>query len=205
MNHTYKTIDLITPLIKKAGFGDLKFFLSQVYSDVEFNQIFYELKTSNYFEVQDCSTKDGSNLLLRPNSETYSFATYEEYRKNLNQQLSPNVYLGDTVSIHNSQVGAIGANAISTNNTFTQDNYSIYNTINIEELQAQLAFLRENLLSKAKLPEDYIAIGRIAEAQIALKENDNNKAIRYLKESGKWVFEIAKEIGVGVVVELLTK
>lgn len=201
MTETYKTIDLITPLVKKANFGDLKSFLAQVDSNVEFNKIFYELKSSNYFEVQDCSTIGEQNLTISPNSTTFRFTTYEEYVKHQEIQSFHQM----NFDIQNSQIGAIGENANSSNNTFQQNNFSISNDINIEELQTQLTILQQNLLAIATQPEDYIAIGRVAEAQIALKENDSNKAIRYLKESGKWVFEIAKEIGVGVVVELLTK
>ena len=200
MDKVYKTIDLITPLVKNAGATNLINLFSQINSEVEFNQIYYELKDSSYFDVPDCGIKDGINLWIRPNSNTYKYSFYEEF---LNQSNPLKMIVENKYEFHNSQIGAVGENAVSTFNTFQQNNSSISNTINIEELQAQLAFLRENLLSKAKLPEDYIAIGKVAAAEKAFSEKDEKSALKHLKDSGKWVFDTAKEILVGVVVELI--
>lgn len=75
MDKVYKAIDLIAPLVKNVGVTSLTNLFSHISSEVEFEQIYYELKDSSYFEVSDCSTKDGNNLWIKPNSNTYRYSS----------------------------------------------------------------------------------------------------------------------------------
>jgi len=51
----------------KLGYVDLINLFSQIKSEVKFEQIYYELKDSSYFDISDLNTKDGINLSIRPN------------------------------------------------------------------------------------------------------------------------------------------
>lgn len=113
--------------------------------------------------------------------------------------------MGDKNVFKNSQIGAVGSNATSSNNSFQQINYSVPEDLDFDKLHGQLGKLRENLASKAKSPEEFKAIGEVAEAEIASKEKDGNKVVKHLKGAGKWVFDTAKDIGVDIVTELIKK
>ena len=113
--------------------------------------------------------------------------------------------MGDKNVFKNSQIGAVGSNAISTNNNFQQMNYNVPENLDYDKLHGQLGKLRENLAAKAKSPEEFKAIGEVAEAELASKDKDGNKVVKHLKDAGKWVFDTAKDIGVDVVTELIKK
>ena len=113
--------------------------------------------------------------------------------------------MGDKNVFKNSQIGAVGSNATSSNNTFQQINYNVPEDLDFEQLNGQLGQLKENLTTKAKTPEEFQAIAEVAQAEIAAKEKDGNKVVGHLKSAGKWVFDTAKDIGVDIVTELIKK
>jgi len=104
---------------------------------------------------------------------------------------------------HINQAGAVGPNSIASNNNFNQVNYSLPNNTNYELLASELSTLKQALLSKASSSEDYIAISEVAKAEDATKNKDANKVVSALLSAGKWVFDVAKDIGTGLVVEIL--
>jgi hypothetical protein len=113
--------------------------------------------------------------------------------------------MGDKNIFNNSQIGAVGSNATSSNNSFQQINHNVPENLDYDKLHSQLIQLRENLATQAKSPEEFRAIGEVAEAELASKEKDGNKVINHLKDAGKWVFNTAKDIGVDIVTELIKK
>lgn len=202
MDKVYKIIDLITPLVKKSGYMDLMNLFSQISSEVEFEQIYYELKDSLYFDISDLNTQDGINLSISPNANTYRYPTYEEYLNSSNPQ---KMFVAHNYVFQNSQIAAVGENATSSNNTFQQSNVVTPIDINLDELRTQLLQLKESLITNAKTADDFNSIGKIVEAQAELEKGNNDKVLQYLKQSGKWVLNRAEEIGVGYVIELITK
>ena len=204
MDKVYKIIDLITPIVKKTGRIDLISYFSQNNSEVEFEQVYYELKDSLYFDVTENSTKDSpkGNLLIMPNSNTYRYSSYEEYLNSSNPQ---KMFVAHNYVFQNSQIAAVGENATSSNNTFQQSNVVTPIDINLDELRTQLLQLKESLITNAKTADDFNSIGKIVEAQAELEKGNNDKVLQYLKQSGKWVLNRAEEIGVGYVIELISK
>lgn len=186
----------------KLGYADLINLFSQINSEVEFEQIYYELKDSSYFDISDLDTKDGINLSIRPNANTCRYSSYEVYLDNSNplKMVFENKY-----EINHSQIGSIGENAISSNNTFQQSNSVVPIDINLDELRTQLSLLKESLITNAKTAGDFNSIGKIVDAQKELENGNSDKMLQYLKQSGKWVLNRAQEIGVGYVIELITK
>ena len=199
MDKVYKTIDLITPLVKKAGATSLNYLFSQINNEVEFEQVYYELKDSSYFEITVINNKDFDDLWILPNSNTYRYSSYEEYCKHFNplKMIVENKY-----EFHNSQIGVVGENATSSNNIFQQSN-SVPIDINLDKLRTQLSQLKESLITNAKTADNFSSISKIVEAQTELEKGNHDKVVQYLKQSGKWVLERAQEIGVGTIIELI--
>jgi hypothetical protein len=97
-------------------------------------------------------------------------------------------------------------------NIHTTDNSSNtvlrYSARDLVVLANELERLRQTLAPLAKEPEQYVAIGALASAELAARENDSSKVDRFLSSlgsAGKWVFETAKEVGVSVVAEIIQK
>ncbi|MCB1177414.1 MAG: hypothetical protein KDK36_07540, partial [Leptospiraceae bacterium] len=63
--------------------------------------------------------------------------------------------MGDKNVFKNSQIGAVGSNATSSNNTFQQINYNVPEDLDFEKLNGQLGQLRESLAANAKTPEEF--------------------------------------------------
>ena len=80
-------------------------------------------------------------------------------------------------------------------------------TLVITRLDHSAADLRDVALAPlAREPEQHVAIGAVAAAEIAAKEGDPSKAKRALAAlgtGGKWAFGIAKDVGVHLAAEAL--
>lgn len=129
----------------------------------------------------------------------------EKFKSGNYQTIINELIMGDKNVFNNSQIGAVGSNATASNNAFQQISYSFPENFDFEKLNGQLTTLRENLATKARLPEEFKAISEVAEAELASKEKDGNKVVKHLKDAGKWVFDTAKDIGVDIVTELIKK
>jgi hypothetical protein len=129
----------------------------------------------------------------------------EKFKNSNYQTIINELIMGDKNIFNNSQIGAVGSNSTSSNNSFQQINYNVPEDLDYDKLHGQLTKLRENLATQAKSPEEFKAIGEVAEAEMASKDKDGNKVVKHLKSAGKWVFDTAKDIGVDVVTELIKK
>jgi hypothetical protein len=103
------------------------------------------------------------------------------------------------------QAGAVGPKSSASNNVFNQVNYTLPNNTNYELLGEELIKLKETLIQKASLPEHYTAIAEVANAEVATKTKDNNKIVKSLLTGGKWVLDVATDIGTSVVAEIINK
>ncbi len=112
------------------------------------------------------------------------------------------VYMGDKYHIEGSTVGAVGDQAQASNNVFNQWNQS---GGDLKNLAKELAALRAELGKQAKEPEEFEAAAAIAKAEAAAEKGDGTTVFQYLKNAGKWAFDVAKSIGVPVAVEALKK
>lgn len=199
--------------IKQAGIGGI----SLVVLVQEFQIHFYLLQESakifselGLIKSINAATKDNPNdelLVIKPKGEY--IIEQENGLQDLYDEIKVNqtneIIMGDKNEFINSQIGAVGSNALSNNNSFQQVIYNFPTNLDFDELRSQLTQLREHLASKAKLPEEFIAISEVAEAELASKNKDGNKVAKHLKGTGKWVFDTAKDIGVELVAELIKK
>lgn len=109
--------------------------------------------------------------------------------------------MGDNYNI-SGQAGAVGQNAHANDMTFNQIVNHFEKSIDLPTLEKQLAELRQAMSEKqGSSPQTAIALGKVAEAEIAAQEKNPSKVMESLKAAGQWTLDFAKEIGKDVVVE----
>jgi hypothetical protein len=70
-------------------------------------------------------------------------------------------------------------------------------------LAAELDALLDKLQQEAKTTEEREALLNASRAKDAARAGDGSKAVQYLKEAGKWFFDVATKIGIGIGLEYL--
>jgi hypothetical protein len=90
-------------------------------------------------------------------------------------------------------------------NMDVHDNVVTFNkagqNINLQQLAGELDQLRQELKKRATTPDQDAAVGDVAAAQKAAENGDRATVMQRLKSAGKWVLDVAKDIGVKVAVE----
>jgi hypothetical protein len=128
-----------------------------------------------------------------------------ESNKNEIEKYIINLNMGDTNNFKGGQFGAVGSQAKAEHNTFNQANYNLPENLDYGQLSSELEALKNTMKDKAETADDYLALAEVINAKQAASDKDGNKVVQKLLGAGKWAFETAKEIGVGVVVELINK
>lgn len=139
--------------------------------------------------------------------------------ENLFQDLPPGVKIGSvfdmsktTVLQENSmgdtyiagQAAAQGPNASATGQSFTQIWNQNTTQIDLNQLARELANIREEVQrAGSKSPEEAVAVAELAQAEIAAKSGDGEKALSHLSRAGKWALGIATSIGVPVATKAI--
>ncbi len=104
-------------------------------------------------------------------------------------------------------VNMSGENArVNINSTDNSTNVVTYQPQELAQLAEEFATLRQELVKLARGPEDYVAIGVVSQAEIAAKAGDSSKlgsVLSTVGAGGRWVLDVAKDIGVKVAVEVL--
>src|SRR6266511_351325 len=112
-------------------------------------------------------------------------------------------HMGSTYNVPG-QAGAVGDNASASNMTFNQIVNHFQQSIDLQALATQLAELRQAMSEKqGSSPQSAIALGKVAEAEIAAQEKNPSQVMMSLKAAGEWTLDFAKEIGKDVVVEAI--
>jgi hypothetical protein len=97
----------------------------------------------------------------------------------------------------------MGQGATGTIHNYNQAWQQIGATTDLAQLAEELSMLRSTLRERAKTPEEDKAIATVADAEIEAKNGNGPKVLEYLGKAGKWVFDVANEIGVKLAVEVL--
>jgi hypothetical protein len=101
------------------------------------------------------------------------------------------------------QVGAQGPGAHAHDMTFNQLWSQSGHSIDLQALAMELTTLRRHLRQEAVEPEHDIAIGAVANAEVAAKEGNGPRTLEWLGKAGKWTLDNAVKIGVGVATAAL--
>lgn len=120
-----------------------------------------------------------------------------EYSHDVRTSIIQEVTMGDKY-ITKGQIGAVGSKAHAHDMNFNQVWQEKSGDIDLEVLAIELSQLRDHLRGIVSLPEHDVAIGAIANAEVAAKEGDGAEAMSWLSKSGKWALDAATKIGVGV-------
>jgi hypothetical protein len=102
------------------------------------------------------------------------------------------VRMGDTYNVQGG--GAVGPGARASNVTINQAWQNLENH-DTALLARELAALRAELRTRAADPEQDLAIGEVASAQLAAEKGDGPSAMAHLARVGKWAFDVATSIG----------
>jgi hypothetical protein len=101
------------------------------------------------------------------------------------------------------QTAAFGPKAEAHGNTFHQSINQPNATVDIPQLEQELAILMEALRTQADTPQHFTALAEVSSAEIATKGGDANKAMNHLRNAGQWAFRVAIELGCVLVAEII--
>lgn len=105
--------------------------------------------------------------------------------------------MGDRYDVQG-QAAAVGPHAHVHDATFNQIWSQSAEDIDLPELAIELERLRAALRAEATTPDNDQVVADIGQAELAAKNGDGPKAMRYLRSAGKWAFGVATSIGVTV-------
>lgn len=126
--------------------------------------------------------------------------TEKEMAHAVSLHVNGNVTIQSLAQVGGQTNQAVGNNAhLNIHSTDNSQGTVTYQEGDFTTLAAEFEKLRIALLGQASSPEDYAAIGAIAQAETAAKEGQApkvSKAISALGAAGRWVLGVAKDIGV---------
>jgi hypothetical protein len=88
-------------------------------------------------------------------------------------------------------------------NIFNQASERLTDKINMSQLIDELSKLRQAMSDQAKETDHYIAMGEVAKAEKAAKDNDLSKVFEYLKYAGEWALDVATQISIPVTIDVI--
>ena len=92
--------------------------------------------------------------------------------------------------------------------TFIEEWNQIQDSIDIEELKRELETLRHELSKRAiegNEGNEYEAAAQISAAYEDLTKANGPSMLKRIRNSGDWVFGVAKDVGVSLIAELIKK
>jgi len=108
---------------------------------------------------------------------------------------------GDTYNV--GQAGAVGPNSHAHDIVFNQSGQQFSDNIDLAKLAQELSVLRGELKKNATTPEQDLAVGAVASAEIEAQKGNGQKVMEYLFQAGKWAFDTATKIGITLAAEAL--
>ena len=117
------------------------------------------------------------------------------------QVVIKNIHMGDNIKGNSIKVES-GANI--SGGTFNQhyDN-SEHSNIDFDELLKELVALLETLKNEASETDHFDQCSIISESIAEIKSGNKSKAFSTLKKAGKWTFNVATQVGTGLITEIL--
>ena len=101
------------------------------------------------------------------------------------------------------QAGAFGSNAQAREINFQQAIAQNGAQVDVTQLERELTILMTELRTQANTPQHFTALAEVSSAELAVKGGDGNKATAHLRKAGKWVLDVATELGCGLVAETI--
>ena len=102
------------------------------------------------------------------------------------------------------QAGSVGPNSVSIGHVFNQVWDKHKSELDLATLSAEIAELRIEVRRRATgAADEDVALGALANAEIAAKDGDGPGTLEHLRRAGKWIIDVARDIGVSVAVKAL--
>ena len=102
------------------------------------------------------------------------------------------------------QAGAVGPNSIAIGQRFIQVWNKQVDEIDLNLLAPELHTLRDKARgSSSGTPDQDVALGELANAEVAAEQGDGPKALSHLARAGQWALSVAREIGVPVAIKAI--
>ena len=111
------------------------------------------------------------------------------------------VIMGD--KYETGQAGAVGPKSHAHDMEFSQIWEDRKEGIDLDVLASELRKLRSEMRENLSTPDQEIALGEVALAQVAAEEKNGKKVIEHLSKVGKWVLDTATRIGVRVAADVI--
>jgi hypothetical protein len=101
--------------------------------------------------------------------------------------------------------GAIGQNAVGTVNTFNQCWQRIEPNVDLAKLAIELGTLRSELVKSAVVPEDFVQVGVLAQAEGEAKSSNGPGVMKTLSSAARAVLETAERIGTDIAAKVIVE
>jgi hypothetical protein len=101
------------------------------------------------------------------------------------------------------QAGAVGPQSHAHDIHFNQIWNERADEVDLLKLAAELAALRTAMAGDVSSSERAIALGEVAQAEVAAGENDGPRTLKHLAAAGKWALETAEKIGVSLTAAVI--
>lgn len=111
------------------------------------------------------------------------------------------INIGDTYNVSGQAVA--GPNVNVNEITFNQITNIIDESMEYSQLADELSRLRQAMSQEARETEQHIAVGDVAKAEKAAKEEDSSNVVNSLKSVGGWALDVATKIGVSLASEII--
>lgn len=112
--------------------------------------------------------------------------------------------MGDK-NINYGQTGSMGNESIGTINNYERTWEELKANADLVSLASELERLRATLRLKAQTTEDDRSVLAVGEAESEARKGNGPGVIQKLASAGKWVLEVAKEMGVELAAQVLVK
>jgi hypothetical protein len=113
--------------------------------------------------------------------------------------------MGDTYNT--GQAGAVGPAASAVGTTFNNNYAGAWNNlkadVDLAKLAAELATIQAEAKSRAATADQFSSLANLASAREAAEKGDGPTVMEHLKRAGKWIWELAKEVGTSVAAKVI--
>ncbi len=100
---------------------------------------------------------------------------------------------------------AIGGDVHKVDMTFIEEWNTLQYTIDIKALKQDLTVLRTELSKRATTDGEFKALSQVSMAFDDLNKANGPSMLKRIRNSGEWVFGIAKDIGVSLIADLIKR
>lgn len=152
-----------------------------------------ELFEENFVELDPERADEYARMLLETGGP-------DRYTDGLRSQFVQEITMGDRFEVGGDAGVVAGRDSHVHDVTFVKAWDAAKSDIDIEQLARELGELRAELKASATTPEQDVAVGAVASAEVAAKAGDGPTTLERIAKAGKWALGVAEKIGASVAV-----